>query len=234
MAAQPVVVAGAGVAGLEAALALRAFAGDRVAVEVVAPEPAFVYRPASVAEPFHKGAVRRFPLDRLLAAAGARHRHDALVAVDDEEKSVRLSSGETLEYGMLVIAVGARPVEAVPGALTFRGHEDRDSIADMLERASTGEVRRIVFALPADVSWPLPLYELALLTSEYVAQHFARDVELALVTVEERPLALFGEQASEAIARLLATRRRRRGAAAAARPPHRGAAPGRARLRRHR
>jgi sulfide:quinone oxidoreductase len=206
MTAQRVVVAGAGVAGLEAALALRALAGELVDVEVVAPEPVFVYRPASVAEPFAKGAVRRFPLDRLVAAAGARLRHDLLVSLDADRKFIWLNSGDRLEYGMLVVAVGARPVEAVPGALTFRGAEDRAAISDLLERANTGLFRRIVFAIPTDVSWPLPMYELALLTAEHLAQHCTRNVELTLVTAEERPLALFGERASDAIGRLLANR----------------------------
>jgi sulfide:quinone oxidoreductase len=181
-------------------------AGELVDVEVVAPEPAFVYRPAAVAEPFAKGAVRRFPLDRLVAAAGARFRHDLLVSLDEERKSVRLNSGDTLEYGMLVVAVGARPVEAIPGALTFRGAEDRGAMTDVLKRANTGALRRIIFAIPSDVSWPLPLYELVLLTAEHLAQHCTRNVELVLATAEERPLALFGERASDAVARLLANR----------------------------
>lgn len=206
MAAQRVVVAGAGVAGLEAALALRALAGELVEVEVVAPEPMFVYRPAAVAEPFTKGAVRRFPLDRLVAAAGALFRHDLLVELDEERKTVRLNSGDILDYGMLIVAVGARPVEAVPGALTFRGVEDRAAMLDLLERADSGGLRRIIFGIPADVSWPLPMYELALLTAEHLAEHCTRTVELRLVTAEERPLALFGERASDAIARLLGSR----------------------------
>src|SRR3954454_20013430 len=40
-----VLIAGGGVAGLEAALALRDLAGDRVAVTLLAPGPDFVYRP---------------------------------------------------------------------------------------------------------------------------------------------------------------------------------------------
>jgi sulfide:quinone oxidoreductase len=206
MRTQRVLVAGAGVAGLEAALALRAFAGDAVSVEVIAPEPAFVYRPTAVAEPFGKAEVRRFPLERLVAAAGARFRHDLLVGVEAEEKSVSLNSGDVLEYGTLMIAVGARPVEAVPGALTFRGPEDGSALAALLRRATAGAVRRLVFAAPTDVSWPLPLYELALLTREFLLEHLTRNVELVLVTPEERPLALFGTAASDAVGRLLETR----------------------------
>jgi sulfide:quinone oxidoreductase len=206
MAAQRVLVAGAGVAGLETVLALRALAGDLVAIEVVAPEPSFVYRPTAVAEPFHKGEVRRFPLNRLVTAAGARHRHDGLVAVDADQKSVRLNSGDSVAYDMLVVAVGARPVEAVAGALTFRGEQDAPALATLLARATAGELRRIVFAVPADVSWPLPFYELALLTGEFLLEHLTRGVELVLVTAEESPLALFGERASDAVARLLSIR----------------------------
>jgi sulfide:quinone oxidoreductase len=204
--AQRVLVAGAGVAGLETALALRALAGDRVSVEVISPEPLFAYRPAAVAEPFGKGAVRRFPLERLVAAAGARFRHDLLVEVDDEQKSVRLNSGDSLEYGMLVVAAGARPVEAVPGALTFRGAEDGTALSQLLERTLAGELRRFVFVVPTGVSWTLPLYELALLTSEFLVDHLTRGVELVLVTAEKRPLEIFGEAASEAITRLLTMR----------------------------
>ena len=204
--AQRVLVAGAGVAGLEVALALRAFAGDRAAVEVMAPEPSFTYRPVAVAEPFSKGTVRRFPLARLVAATGARFRHDLLVEVEDQQKSVRLNSGDTLEYGMLVVAVGARPVEAVPGALTFRGPADGPALAALLERTLAGELHRFVFAVPTDVSWTLPLYELALLTGEFLTEHLVGGVELVVLTAEERPLAMFGGVASEAVAHLLTMR----------------------------
>ena len=47
-----VLVAGGGVAALEAALALRALADERLHVELLAPEPQFWYRPLAVAEPF--------------------------------------------------------------------------------------------------------------------------------------------------------------------------------------
>src|SRR5881394_1389768 len=120
-----VVVAGAGVAGLETALALQALAPEHVSVELIAPEEEFVYRPLAVAEPFHVGEMRRFPLARLVAAAGAELRRGALAAVDADEKRVELADGTTSEYDVLVLALGARPVSAVPGALTFRGrHED--------------------------------------------------------------------------------------------------------------
>ena len=57
-----VVIAGGGVAALEAALTLRAVADGRLSVELIAPEPHFWYRPVAVAEPFGLGEVRRFEL----------------------------------------------------------------------------------------------------------------------------------------------------------------------------
>jgi sulfide:quinone oxidoreductase len=54
-----IVIAGGGVAGLEALLGLRAVAGDRVHVTLVAPDPDFTYRPLAVAEPFALGHAHR-------------------------------------------------------------------------------------------------------------------------------------------------------------------------------
>jgi sulfide:quinone oxidoreductase len=64
-------------------------------------------------------------------------------------------------------------------------------------------VRRIVFAAPAAVAWPLPIYELALLTAAHLAERGATGVEIVLATLENRPLGLFGAAASEAAAGLL-------------------------------
>jgi sulfide:quinone oxidoreductase len=201
-----VLIAGAGVAALEAALALQALGEDRVSVELVAPEKEFTYRPLAVAEPFSVAEVKRFPLERLVGAAGARLREGSLASVDAARKTIGLSDGEELGYDVLMLALGARPREAVAGALTFRGPEDSAAFSALLDQITSGEVRRLAFAVPAGTSWPLPLYELAILTSEYVAAHGTRDVEIALVTPEDRPLALFGPTASGAVAELLELR----------------------------
>jgi sulfide:quinone oxidoreductase len=201
-----VVVAGAGVAGLETALALQALATGLVSVELVAPEADFTYRPLAVAEPFRVGEMRRFPLDRLVRAAGAKLLGGAVAAVDADRKTLMLAGGAELGYDVAVLALGARPRAAVPGALTFRGAEDRSALAALLERATAGEIRRIAFVVPQGAAWPLPLYELALLTSEYLVSRMTRGVELTLVTPEERPLALFGPAASDAVSQLLLLR----------------------------
>ena len=201
-----VLIAGAGVAALEAALALRALAADLVEVELVAPEAEFTYRPLAVAEPFLVGEVRRFPLERLVGAAGARLRRGTVTQVDPEEKVVTSDDGRRLEFDAFVLALGARPREAVVGALTFRGAQDGPELAALLERATTGNVRRIAFVVPPAVTWPLPLYELALLTAGYLSDRGTRGVEIVIVTAEEWPLGVFGAEASTAIRELLEIR----------------------------
>jgi sulfide:quinone oxidoreductase len=211
-----VVVAGAGVAGLETALALDAIAREYVTVELIAPERDFTYRPLAVAQPFQMGEVRRFPLDQLVRAAGAGLRHGSLAGVDADEKRALLADGQSVAYDMLVLALGGQPREAVRGALTFRGPEDWTALTDLLERVTAGELRRLAFAVPSGASWPLPLYELAFLGSEYISEHMTRSVEIVIVTSEERPLALFGARASAAISELLELRGIRIETAAAA------------------
>jgi sulfide:quinone oxidoreductase len=201
-----VVIAGAGVAGLEAALGLQALAGDRVSVELIAPETQFTYRPLAVAEPFRVGEVQRFPLAELVAATGATLRSGSTSSVDAEHKQVALEGEQAVEFDAFVLALGARSREAVVGALTFRGPEDKLRLMALLEQATAGKLQRIAFVVPAGITWPLPLYELALLTAGYLSDRGTRGVEVVIVTPEERPLAIFGSEASEAIRELLEIR----------------------------
>src|SRR3954453_2620803 len=100
-----VVVAGGGVAGLEAVMALRDIAGDRVRITLVAPAEEFLYRPLSVAEPFALG-----PAQRVALAEFARQ-HDAdlcvssLDSVPPDLHQVFLGSGDELAYDKLIVAV---------------------------------------------------------------------------------------------------------------------------------
>jgi sulfide:quinone oxidoreductase len=201
-----VLIVGGGVAALEATLALRALAEERVAITLVAPEADFTYRALAVAEPFRVGEVRRFPLRLLVKAAGAGLRRGCVVAVDPGRRVVLTEAQDELPYEVLLLALGAVVRVALPGALTFRGPEDGPALAALLERAVEGELRSLAFALPAAVTWPLPLYELALLTGAYLTDRGTMGVKLTLVTPEEAPLGLFGARASEAIRELLETR----------------------------
>jgi sulfide:quinone oxidoreductase len=66
-----VVIAGGGIAGLEALMALRDLAADRVALTLVAPDPEFTYKPFTVEEPFSpEPAVRRALAPRSPTSSG--------------------------------------------------------------------------------------------------------------------------------------------------------------------
>jgi sulfide:quinone oxidoreductase len=199
-----VLIAGGGVAGVEALLAFAALAPDRVAVELMAPVADFEYRPLSVAEPFEVADVRRLPLAEVAAEHGARYRQDALAEVDPARHVAITSSGAELDYDFLLLAMGARASVALPGALTFRGPEDVEEFAVLLGGLERGVAKRVAFAVPHAVRWPLPIYELALMTATHLAARQVPGVEVAVVTHEREPLDVFGPGAGERVRSLAA------------------------------
>jgi sulfide:quinone oxidoreductase len=201
-----VLIAGGGVAALEATLALRALAEDRVDIELLAPDDDFVYRPMAVAEPFDQGDARRFPLARLVELAGARLNPGTLAGVDLDRRRVETADGRELDWDVLLLALGARTREGIPGGLTFRGPDDRAALAELVDDARAGHVRSITFALPTLAAWPLPLYELALMTKIRLVDRGSADVQVDLVTPEAEPLGVFGREASASIRSLLEAR----------------------------
>src|SRR5215203_5586941 len=114
-----VVVAGGGIAGLEAMLGLHELAGDRVQLTLVAPDADFSYRPLAVAEPFAAGRAQRVPLTRFAEATGAALVRDALAGVDDRARALRLRDGRTQRFDALLVAPGGVPVAAVDSATTW-------------------------------------------------------------------------------------------------------------------
>ena len=119
-----VVIAGGGVAGIETLLALRDLAGDRVEIEIIAPEREFTYRPLSVASPFDLGDPPRFALAEIADDLRATLRDDAVVALRPATRVALTQIGASVPYDALVVASGAEPQEAIPGAFTYRGPED--------------------------------------------------------------------------------------------------------------
>ena len=198
-----VLIAGGGVAALEVLIALRALAGDRLRITLVAPGPEFVYRPLAVAEPFDLGAARRYPLAGIAADFGARLVPASVVAVEATARRVRCRSGEILSYDVLVLAPGARTMEPFDDAITFGHPAAGEGVRQLLERLRRREARRVACIAPTRVGWALPLYELALMTAAKLRAHGVEDAELFLVTPEARPLDVFGDEASAMVARLL-------------------------------
>ncbi len=202
-----VVIAGAGIAGLEAALALRDLAGDRVDVTLHDPSGEFAYRPFGVGEPYGTTRAFRYDLRRLSELCGASLYPSAIAAVEPERRLAISRGGERLPYDHLIIATGARMLWAVPGAVTYWGVADEGQMGDLLADLRLGRLRRLVFTMPAGHSWVLPLYELALLAANVLNKTANDRTRITVVTPEGAPLEIFGARAAEQTSALLAERR---------------------------
>ena len=114
-----------------------------------------------------------------------------------------LRSGAEESYDELVIAVGARMVGAVAGALPFHGARDAARLKEMLTESRAGHHRSVAFIVPSGHTWQLPLYELALHTSAWLKERQVFGVPLVVVSPEAGPLSAFGERVSDEVAALL-------------------------------
>ncbi len=200
------VIVGGGVAALEAMLALRELAGERVEVELHTPQRVFAYRPLLVGKPFGTGKVIEFDLDDLTRRAGAAFFRDSVVAVEPEHRRILTHEGEKVPYDYLLFCPGAEPRAVIPGTETFRGSGDEGPVAGVIGRLRKGELRRVAFAIPGAVTWSLPIYELALMTAAALAEAGVEDAQLTVVSPEDLPLGIFGVQVGEHVRELLAER----------------------------
>jgi sulfide:quinone oxidoreductase len=201
-----VLIAGGGVAGLEAAFALRELAGDRVRVRIVAPTDEFVYRPMAIAEPFTSGWATHYPLPVLAEHAGAELIQDTLLKVDAAAQTVRTSGGATLSYDALLITLGASVHERYEHATTVDDAHMDDLLHGLVQDIEEGYVHRLAIVVPAPMPWQLPAYELALMTSER-AWDMQADLSVTVLTPEKAPLESFGLDASADLRRLLEARK---------------------------
>jgi sulfide:quinone oxidoreductase len=198
-----VVIAGGGVAALEGLMALHELAGGLAEIELVTPTPEFAYRPLAVAEPFGLGDARRFDLVRIATDHGAAVHIAAVKSVDTGTRGVATWDGRVLSYEILFVAIGAQPVTAIPGTVTIQGPGYTGRFRELLRELEAGAIRHVTFAVPFGTSWPMPLYELALMTARHAKDLGIRDVRLSLVTPERMPLQLFGHAASDTVRELL-------------------------------
>jgi sulfide:quinone oxidoreductase len=186
-------------------LAVQELAGGHIEAALLAPNRRFEYTPLSVAEPFDLGRAHRFELSEILRDRGVEAIVDALESVDAARREVRTAGGQTLPYDALLVAVGARRRSALPGAVTFSGSRATADMRRLLRDAAAGAVERLVFAVPSGVTWSMPAYELALMTSAHLAEAGSA-AKVAIVTPEPRPVDAFGGRASAATDEMLRLR----------------------------
>ncbi|HEY2654079.1 MAG TPA: FAD-dependent oxidoreductase, partial [Solirubrobacteraceae bacterium] len=192
------VIAGGGVAALEAALALRDLAGQDVSITLLAPAAEFVYRPMRVREPFAYSVARTYPLDEVARDLGVELVPDAFKWLDAPAAVVHTEQGQRVSYDALLLAMGARLHPAFSHGLTIDDRILDEQLHGLIQDVEGGYVHSIAFVAPSQMPWPLPMYELALMTARraYDAQ---TEVSITIVTPEDGPLAIFGSTVTEAV-----------------------------------
>jgi sulfide:quinone oxidoreductase len=197
-----VLIAGGGVAALEAMMALRALAADRVRITLLAPGEDFHYRPMAVSEPFALGHAARLALADIAGDFDASVVSGSLDRVEPGDCRVVTEDGQRIGYDALVVACGTHTRPALQGALTIDAHDLGDTLRGLVQDVEEGYTREIAFVGAPQPAWPLPLYELALMMARR-AYDMNATVELSVVSPERAPLAQFGSAISDDLARLL-------------------------------
>jgi len=194
-----VLIAGGGVAGLEALLALRDLAGDRVAPTLLVPQREFTYRPMATAVPFARGHMQRLDLADVARDTGAEFVRGELAEVDAGAREAVLTDGRRLGYDALLVAVGAGSEPAYSRVSTWTPEQDKEVFGGLLADLEEGYAKRVAFVVHPDVAWPLPAYELALMTAWDARDMGQDDVRVSVYTPEAQPLEIFGNEASEGL-----------------------------------
>jgi sulfide:quinone oxidoreductase len=115
---------------------------------------------------------------------------------------VHSERGDALGYDALLLALGARLNARFRHALTLDDRRLDEQLHGLLQDVEAGYVHKLAFIAPARMAWPLPLYELALMTARR-AYDMDQDVSVTIVTAEDAPLAVFGTTVSETVEELL-------------------------------
>jgi sulfide:quinone oxidoreductase len=198
-----VVICGGGIAATEGLLRLRRLMGDAAEITLVAPADELRYRPVAVQEPFSRPGVRRYPLRRIAERTDADWVQDGLEWVDRDDQLVHTAEGRSLPYDGLLIAIGARVTTPYEHVTVFDDARPDETYHGLVEDVEGGYMRSVALLLPDGPAWPLPVYELALMTAERAWSMNIDDLSIHLVTPEPAPLAAFGAEASGAVAELL-------------------------------
>ena len=201
-----VLIVGGGVAALEAALALRELAGERIATTLLAPRAGVRLSADAGARAVRlspaRGATR---WRRSRATSAFELRQDAFKWLDPERRVVHTEGGEGLPYDALLLALGAVVYRRFQHALTLDDGRLDEQLHGLIQDVEGGYVRTLAFIVPTPMPWPLPLYELALMTARR-AFDMCIELSITLVTPEDAPLAIFGQPVSEKVGRLLEER----------------------------
>src|SRR5918994_4832728 len=161
----------------------------------------------AVDQPFTPQRVRGVRLQDIADELDARWHRGALDRVEHAHRRAVTKDGHELAYDALVLAPGARTARASDSqaVITFRDNRDAPGYRMLLRQLARGQVDRLAFVKPPGASWPLPLYDLAVLTAAHCAG-CQLDVEVCLITPEDAPLSIFGDAVSTVVRQQLEER----------------------------
>jgi sulfide:quinone oxidoreductase len=123
---------------------------------------------------------------------------DTVDWLDPDAQSVHTGAGRTWPTALL-LAVGGQLGVPFEHVTVF----DDDTFQGLVQDVEGGYTRSVALVLPEGPSWPLPAYELALMTSERATSMGEEGLGVTLVTPEPAPLAALGGEVSQAVAALL-------------------------------
>jgi sulfide:quinone oxidoreductase len=169
---------------------------------MIAPGREFVYRPMSVRAPFGYVGARAYPLEEIARDIGVELRADSFKWLDAKGRIVHTEAGEELSYDALLLAPGARMHARFKHVTTIDDKRLDELLHGLIQDVEGGYVHRLGFILPEQMGWPLPIYELALMTASR-AYDMNIELSITIATPEDAPLAIFGPGASDAIRQLL-------------------------------
>src|SRR5215213_5523602 len=198
-----VLVCGGGIAGVEGLLRLRRLTGDALELTLLAPADELRYRPMAVQEPFSRPGPRRYPLRKIARGVGAEWVQSGLEWVDPDGQQAHTTDGHAIPYDALLLAVGARTEVPYEHVTVFDDAHADDTYRGVVQDIEEGYTQRLALLLPEAPAWPLPIYELALMTAQRADSMWMDELGVDIVTAEPEPLAAFGEGASRAIGELL-------------------------------
>ena len=142
MSLDSVVIAGAGQAGLQVAASLR-LEGFQGAITLVGDEPGLPYQRPPLSKAYLLGKIGMANMHFRPASFFEEQRvtllHDSVEAIDRTNRRVTLASGGSLDYGHLVLAVGAHnrmlpvPGAELDGVFGVKTLADADALAPRLK-----------------------------------------------------------------------------------------------------
>ncbi len=191
-----VIVAGGDVGAVEAVFALQA---GPVSVTLLTAEPELAERAMSVVEPFAGPHAVGVAMDEVARDGDAELVVDELQAVDAQRHEIRTVGGRTLPYEALLVACSPSLHPAVAGATTWTPDADAEVTGGLLRDIEEHYSRRVALVQPQGPTWPLAVYELALLIARAASAMGIDDAVITVVTPEPAPLAAFGTRASELV-----------------------------------